>query len=116
MSFNITVTSDFAKSAKRLNKKYPSFKKDYTNLIESLKENPFQGVELYPRIRKIRMQIKSKGKGKSGGARVITLNALIDDKNGDIYLLLLYDKEDASTVDVNIVKELIKKMGLDSQY
>lgn len=38
MSFNITVTSDFAKSSKRLNKKYPSFKKDYTKLIESLKK------------------------------------------------------------------------------
>lgn len=114
MSFNVNVTSDFARSVKRLNKKYPSFKKDYADFLKSLKENPFQGVELYHGIRKIRMQIKSKGKGKSGGARVITYNVFVDDKNGEIYLLLLYDKEDFSTVDVGIVRELIHEMGLDA--
>ncbi len=74
MSYNINVTSDFAKSVKRLNKKYPSFKNDYAKFLNSLKENPFQGVELYPGIRKVRLQIRSKGKGKSGGARVISFN------------------------------------------
>lgn len=114
MSFRINVTSDFAKAVKRLNRKYPSFKKDYADFLESIRQNPFQGVELYPGIRKIRMQIKSKGKGKSGGARAITFNVLIDDKRGDIYLLLLYDKEEFSTVDVNVVREIIREMGLGS--
>lgn len=113
MSFNVNVTSDFAKAAKRLNKKYPSFKKDYADFLESIKKDPLQGVELYPGIRKIRLQIKSKGKGKSGGARVITFNVLVDNTSGDVYLLLLYDKEDASTVDVKVVRELIHEMGLD---
>lgn len=113
MSFNVNVTSDFAKAVKRLNKKYASFKKDYADFIESIKNNPLQGVELYPGIRKIRLQIKSKGKGKSGGARVITFNVLVDDKNGEVYLLLLYDKEENSTVEVKVVKELIHEMGLD---
>lgn len=115
MSFNVNVTSDFAKAVKRLNKKYPSFKRDYACFLESIAENPFQGVELYPGIRKIRMQIKSKGKGKSGGARVITFNVLVDDEDGDVYLLLLYDKEEASTVDVGVVRELIHEMGLDNE-
>ena len=65
MSFKVIVTSEFSKAAKRLRKKYPSLKKDYSSFVESIEEDPFQGVELYPGIRKIRLQIKSKGKGKS---------------------------------------------------
>ena len=89
-------------------KKYASFKDDFAKFLEELIIHPLQGTELYPGIRKIRMQIKSKGKGKSGGARVITYNILINDLDGDIVLLLLYDKDIASTVDMNIVKEIIE--------
>ena len=113
MSFKVIVTSEFSKAAKRLGKKYPSFKKDYSSFVESIEEDPFQGVELYPGIRKIRLQIKSKGKGKSGGARVITFNVLVDNENGQVYLLLLYDKEDFSTVDVNVVRKLIGELNID---
>lgn len=113
MSFNVITTSYFQKEAKRLSKKYPSFKKDFSQFIESLTSNPLQGVELYPGIRKISLQIKSKGKGKSGGARVITFNIFVDNQNGEIFLLLIYDKEDVSTVDVNIVKRIVKDLGLE---
>ena len=67
----------------------------------------------YKNIRKIRMAIKAKGKGKSGGARVITFNVLTDVENGHVIFLLLYDKEDASTVKVNVVKQLVRDMGFD---
>ena len=72
MSCNITVlvSDDFAKEAKRLAKKYPSFKQDYKDFLLSIKNNPLQGDEITKNIRKIRMAIKAKGKGKSGGARV----------------------------------------------
>ena len=42
MSCNITVSvsDDFAKEAKRLAKKYPSFKQDYKEFLDSIKENP----------------------------------------------------------------------------
>jgi mRNA-degrading endonuclease RelE of RelBE toxin-antitoxin system len=112
MSFNITVSvsDDFAKEAKRLAKKYPSFKQDYKEFLDSIKENPLQGDEITKNIRKIRMAIKSKGKGKSGGARVITFNILTDVQNGQVVLLLLiYDKEDASTVKTNVVKQICKR-------
>lgn len=84
MSCNITVSvsDDFAKEAKRLAKKYPSFKQDYKDFLDSIKENPLQGDEITKNIRKIRMAIKSKGKGKSGGARVITFNVLTNVENG----------------------------------
>lgn len=115
MSCNITVSvsDDFAKEAKRLAKKYPSFKQDYKGFLESIKNNPLQGDEITKNIRKIRMAIKSKGKGKSGGARVITFNVLANIENGQVVLLLLYDKEDASTVKVNVVKQLVRDMGFD---
>ena len=115
MSCNITITDsdDFAKEAKRLAKKYPSFKQDYKDFLLSIKNNPLQGDEITKNIRKIRMAIKAKGKGKSGGARVITFNILTDIKNGQVVFLLLYDKEDASTVKVNVVKQLVRDMGFD---
>ena len=115
MSCNITVSvsDDFAKEAKRLAKKYPSFKQDYKDFLDSIKENPLQGDEITKNIRKIRMAIKAKGKGKSGGARVITFNVLTDVENGHVIFLLLYDKEDASTVKVNVVKQLVREMGFD---
>ena len=59
------------------------------------------------------MAIKAKGKGKSGGARVITFNVFTDVENGHVVFLLLYDKEDASTVKVNVVKQLVREMGFD---
>lgn len=115
MSCNITVsvTDDFAKEAKRLAKKYPSFKQDYKEFLESIKNNPLQGDEITKNIRKIRMAIKAKGKGKSGGARVIIFNVFTDVENGHVVFLLLYDKEDASTVKVNVVKQLVRDMGFD---
>ena len=115
MSCNITVSvsDDFAKEAKRLAKKYPSFKQDYKEFLESIKNNPLQGDEITKNIRKIRMAIKAKGKGKSGGARVITFNVLTDVENGHVIFLLLYDKEDASTVKVNVVKQLVQDLGFD---
>ena len=98
-------------TAKKLAKKYPSFKEDLVSFCKSLLENPKQGAELAPGIRKIRMAIKSKSKGKSGGARVITYKFITKEMDGNIVLLLIYDKEDTSTAKVNVLKEIIKEEG-----
>ena len=111
MNYSITTSSYFDVAAKKLVKKYPSFKEDLVNFGKLLLENPKQGAELAPGIRKIRMAIKSKGKGKSGGARVITYNFITHEMDGRIILLLIYDKEDASTAKVNVLKEIIKEEG-----
>ena len=115
MSCNITisVSDDFAREVKRLAKKYRSFKNDYAEFLKSIKENPLQGDEITKNIRKIRMAIGSKGKGKSGGARVITFNILTNVQNGQVVLLLIYDKEDASTVKTNVVKQMVRDMGFE---
>lgn len=82
----------------------------WNNSKESARK-PIQGTELSPGIRKIRMAIESKHKGLSGGARVITYNILAQEQNGEIELLLLYDKGDADTVKLSVVKEIVRDMG-----
>ncbi len=71
-----------------------------------------QGVELAPGIRKIRLSITSKGKGKSGGARVITYTVIASEENGSVYLLEIYDKTDYSSVDIQVIKSVIERLGL----
>jgi mRNA-degrading endonuclease RelE of RelBE toxin-antitoxin system len=110
MNFEITVTSRFEKHLKALAKRYKSIKDDYKSFIESIKENPFQGDELSPGIRKIRMAITSKGRGKSGGARVITYTVIAAERSGDVYLLEIYDKSDYSTVDISVIKSMVDEL------
>lgn len=112
MSLGIVRSDYFTSEFKRLAKRYRSLAKDYEAFLESLKSNPLQGVEIAPNVRKIRMAIGSKGKGKSGGARVITLNALVTEQDGTVYLLLIYDKSDAPNVKMNVIKDIIREIGL----
>ncbi|MDM1039905.1 type II toxin-antitoxin system RelE family toxin [Myroides odoratimimus] len=72
MSYNIIATPKFLKEAKKLGKKYHSLKEDLSLLIEELQQNPMFGTAIANNCYKVRIAIKSKGKGKSGGARVIT--------------------------------------------
>lgn len=103
MSFEVNTSSHFEKKVKALAKKYRSIRKDLLDLIESLEKNPFQGDELTPGVRKIRMTISSKGRGKSGGARVITYTIILAENEGEVYLIDIYDKADYSTVDVAMI-------------
>lgn len=68
MSYRILTTPDFEKELRQLSGKYPSLKKEFGDLVESLKENPAQGDALGKNCYKIRLAIRSKGKGKRGGA------------------------------------------------
>ena len=72
MSYNIEITALFEKQLKRLIEKFLSLKKEFAELINLLKESPKQGTSVGNNCYKIRLAIASKGKGKSGGARVIT--------------------------------------------
>lgn len=101
MSYNIEVTSNFAKQLKRLAKKFPSLKKEYADLISALKENPERGTSIGNNCYKIRLAIASKQKGKSGGARVITHVQVVKTK---VYLLSIYDKsEQADITDKDLI-------------
>lgn len=108
MNFDIIPTPDFEKSFKALAKRHRSLKSDILEFSRSLQENPFQGVELSPGIRKIRMAIASKGKGKSGGARIITYTVIAAEMEGRVYLMKIYDKSDFSTVNLSVLKEMAR--------
>lgn len=73
-------------------------------------ENPFQGTELSPGIRKIRMAFTSKGRGKSGGARIITYTIVAAESEGRVYLMNVYDKSDFSSVELSIIKSMIRDL------
>ena len=113
MSYKIEPSKAFLTEAKRLKKRYRSLTDDLVTFRASLEQNPFQGAELYPGIRKIRMPIASKGRGKSGSARVVTANAIVAEHEGRIALLTIYDKQDFSTVDVKIIRQMARELGFD---
>ena len=112
MSFRIIATPTFAKSLKALAKRHKSMKSDIEDFMKSLEENPLQGTELTPDIRKIRMAINSKGGGKSGGARIITYHVLVTEQEGKVYLLEIYDKSEYSTVKEDVLKKIVKDLAL----
>ncbi|TAJ08114.1 hypothetical protein DMA11_21715 [Marinilabiliaceae bacterium JC017] len=107
MSFSIKTTSVFERQAKRLMKKYPSLKKELLVLINELKEEPTKGTSIGNNCHKIRLAIVSKGKGKSGGARVITHVVY---KNNTLFLLSIYDKSDIENLTDKEILELIKQI------
>lgn len=107
MSYNVAVIPNFRKEIKKLAKKYPSIKSDFAILIESLAVNPMQGISLGKNCFKIRMAITSKGKGKSGGARVITYIQIVE---STVYLLSIFDKSDKDSISDDEIKALLESI------
>jgi mRNA-degrading endonuclease RelE of RelBE toxin-antitoxin system len=105
MSFNVKSISVFERQTKRLVKKYPSLKKEIQKLIQELKEVPEKGTSIGHNCNKIRLAIASKGKGKSGGARIITHVIF---KDNTVYLLSIYDKSDIANLTNKEILELIQ--------
>ena len=104
MKSKVVVESTFEKPAKKLAKRYPSFPNDLLRLIDELEETPLLGVSLGGNLRKVRLTIKSKSKGKSGGARVITYVYVA---RNSVHLLTVYDKSEAETISERKLRELV---------
>lgn len=105
MSYNVLAIPPFDKQLKRLVKKYPSLKNEFAELLKSLEEEPEQGTNLGNNCYKIRIAIASKGKGKSGGARVIT-NFIIAENT--VFLISIYDKSEKQILTDKELDELLK--------
>ncbi len=105
MSFKVKSISVFERQTKRLVKKYPSLKKEIQELIKELKEGPENGISIGHNCYKVRLAIASKGKGKSGGARVITHVIFKDDT---VYMLSIYDKSEIANLTAKEILELIQ--------
>ena len=104
---NIRISEDFRVAYKRLKKRYRSFETDFELLLTSLMNNPMQGVELEGGARKVRLAIASKGRGKSGGARVIIRVRILND---ELQLLYIYDKSDYENVSDSYLRDIMKRM------
>jgi len=110
MKFDVKTIPFFDRKLKRLAKKYKSLKDDMRNLQLELASNPTLGVDLGNGIRKVRMAITSKGKGKSGGARVITYTIEVDEENGVVTLLTIYDKSEQDSITQKEISEIIETL------
>lgn len=104
MSYQVETIKNFEREAKRLKKKFPSLKQELIDLIDILEQNPFWGTPLQDGFYKIRLGIKSKAKGKRGGARIITYVKIVAET---VYLVSIYDKSEQSDIsDVELVRLL----------
>jgi mRNA-degrading endonuclease RelE of RelBE toxin-antitoxin system len=104
MSYNVVATENFERKVKRLAKKYKSLKSDLTPVFEQLSELPNLGTSIGNDCYKIRIQITAKGRGKSGGARIITYVRFIKET---VYLIDIYDKSEKATLSEKEIIELI---------
>lgn len=107
MGYNIVATKVFSKNLKALFKKYKSIKSDIIVLQKELLKNPQIGIHLGKSVYKIRLAIKSKGKGKSAGARIITY---VKVQKETVYLLSIYDKSERENISDLDIKEFIKQI------
>lgn len=112
MSFSIIPTDQFKKAAKRLVKKFSSLKEELAELNEILQETPEIGTPLGNNTYKIRLAVKSKGKGKSGGTRVCTY--VVSDER-EVYLLTIYDKSELDNVSTKTLKTIIDNLKTNNK-
>lgn len=105
MSYRVKTIPYFDRQAKRLTRKFKSFKTELSELFDSLEVDPTQGTALGNDCYKIRIAIKSKGKGKSGGARAITHVIAVREH---VYLLTVFDKSEKDNISDKELQELLK--------
>ncbi len=110
MSYRIITTSRFEKELKKLVKKFPSLKSEFSSLITNIYENPEIGIYIGNNCYKIRLAIESKGKGKRGGARVITYLYI---ETETVYLLTIYDKSEKADLKPNELTDIVDSLDLD---
>ena len=112
MKYEFYSTQEFIKELKALSKKYKSLKDDVKKLQEEFVANPNLGISLGDGLRKIRLNITSKNTGKSGGARVISHELLIEvgttDETKSVAFISIYDKSEYDTADLDIIKKIVK--------
>jgi hypothetical protein len=107
MSFSIVATAFFEQELKTLAKRHRSLKNDLAVLIAQVEQDPFTGTDIGHHCRKIRLAITSKGRGKSGGARVITY---VQVSGNTVYLISIYDKSDMENIDDSTLKKRLKNL------
>jgi mRNA-degrading endonuclease RelE of RelBE toxin-antitoxin system len=104
MRYSVFTIPPFDKQLKRLVKKFPSLRTEFANLLDDIEHSRFQGSPLANSCVKIRIAIRSKGKGKSGGGRVIVHIRIVEET---VYLLTIYDKSEQETITKDEINYLL---------
>ena len=107
---SIEFSPTFRRTFKKLAKRYRSLALDLEAFVHSVSEDPLRGADLGNGLRKVRMTITSKGKGKSGGARVITCTLSLSE-DGTIYFLTIYDKSEKESISDKELQALLEEIG-----
>lgn len=107
---NILFTPEFRRKIKPLAKKYHTLKNNINNLGIELVKNPFLGESYGANLYKIRLADESKGKGKSGGFRVMYYLAIKNENNIDIILITIFDKSETDTIKKKDAELLLQKV------
>jgi len=123
MNYRTILIDEFKKDAKKLLKKYASLRNELAELEQQLLENPKIGTLISKNTYKIRLAVKSKGKGKRGGLRVIThiIEVLIDILEKDeakntedetlIVLVAIYDKSEMENISESYLQDIISEIN-----
>jgi len=105
----VIILPSFEKGAKRLIKKYKSLVDEISSFILKTENEGIQGISLGNGIYKSRLAVESKGKGKSGGLRVISYSELFFSLHDNtIYLVAIYDKREISSMNKSEIERIIK--------
>lgn len=109
MSVEVIPTKNFQREAKPLLKKYKSLKGELASFTEEVKENPEMGTLIKENTYKHRLAVESKGKGKSGGLRIITYHVeFVSEDLCRIFLVSVYDKSDLENIPDHILDDLVQ--------
>ena len=107
MSFEVYILPRFTREMKPLAKRYRSLKAELLALVAELKETPTMGTPLGKGCYKIRLSIATKGKGPSGGGRIIT-NVVVTGKK--VFLISIFDKSERENISVEDLQAAIAEI------
>ncbi len=107
MNYNVEYHNNFKKELKPLAKKYPSINEDLQYLLDNIEKELLLADDLGSGFRKIRFNIKSKGKGKQGGARVISYEIIISTEQTNVVLASIYDKSDFDSINIDKLRNAL---------
>ncbi len=105
MNFDVIATEVFERKLKRLAKKHTSLAADLALIIDELTTNPTLGTPIGKDCYKLRIAITAKGRGKSGGARMITYVRIVKQT---VFLMDIYDKSEQANISNKELQLLIE--------
>lgn len=107
MNYKTEIHEEFSKEFKKLLKKYPSLKSDFKAILDNIEKELLLADDLGNGFKKIRINIKSKCKGSSGGGRIITYETIVSVNNKLVVFASIYNKGEYDSIDISLLKRML---------